>query len=439
MRKILSNLLSKPGLALVVSLLLIGVPVSVSAGTVGTVFTYQGNLTDGGSPANGQYDFEFKLFDDASGGAQIGSPIVKDNVDVTDGFFSVELDFGSVFNGQALYLEIGVRPGASGGAFNLFTGRQELTPTPYALGLRPGAVIEGSGTLLSAISTGGGPNPAAVYGESNSNSGRGVFGKASATSGSNSGVRGETTSTNGGAIGVYGLAISSSAAGSGVKGQNNGVDGYGVWGQGGSGATGVLGQAHSATKHGVWAYNSGAGVALRAENDSGNIIEAWDMSPVNRRFYVSNAGDVVADAAYSSAGADFAEVLPAAAGLEPAEVLVIGPDGKLTRSSRPFQTNVVGVYSTKPGFVGGSGPDSDLTGKIPLAVVGIVPVKASAENGAIHPGDSLTSSATPGHAMRADSITVDGITFYPSGVIIGKALENLDKGSGVIQMLVILQ
>ena len=81
----------------------------------------------------------------------------------------------------------------------------------------------------------------------------------------------------------------------------------------------------------------------------------------------------------------------------------------------------------------------DGAGKIPLAVVGVVPVKASAENGPIRPGDLLTTASTPGHAMRAEPMTVNGVTFYPSGVIIGKALEGLEKGTGVIRMLVMLQ
>jgi hypothetical protein len=62
----------------------------------------------------------------------------------------------------------------------------------------------------------------------------------------------------------------------------------------------------------------------------------------------------------------------------------------------------------------------------------MVPVKVSAENGPIQPGDLLTSSVTPGHAMRAG---VDP----PIGTIIGKAMQALETGTGVIQMLVVLQ
>jgi hypothetical protein len=99
---------------------------------VGTGFTYQGYLTDGGSPADGQYDLEFELYDDAS--TQVGSTITVDDETVTDGLFTVELDFGSgVFDGEARYLKIGVRPGDSNGDFTPLTPRQALTAAPYAL------------------------------------------------------------------------------------------------------------------------------------------------------------------------------------------------------------------------------------------------------------------------------------------------------------------
>ena len=98
---------------------------------VGTAFTYQGKLIDGGAPANGTYDFTFALYDALSGGAQVGSTVTRNGVTVTEGLFTVQLDFGAVFDGTALYLEIGVRPG-SGGAYTTLAPRQALTATPYA-------------------------------------------------------------------------------------------------------------------------------------------------------------------------------------------------------------------------------------------------------------------------------------------------------------------
>jgi len=125
-------------------------------------------------------------------------------------------------------------------------------------------------------------------------------------------------------------------------------------------------------------------------------------------------------------------MLPAVGDLEPGDVLVIGPDGRLMRSSAAYQPTVVGVYSTEPGFLGGMRDGEDMEGQVPLAVVGVVPVKASAENGAIQPGDMLVASSIPGHAMRAGA--------NPSvGTVIGKALAGLDSETGVILMLVVLQ
>jgi hypothetical protein len=118
--------------------------------SVGTAFTYQGRLADGGSSANGTYDFEFELYDTASGGTQVGSTVTKDDVTLTDGLFTVELDFGGVFDGTGLWLNIGVRPGSSTGAYTALTPRQSLTPVPYALAL-PGLWTQQNTTSPNVI------------------------------------------------------------------------------------------------------------------------------------------------------------------------------------------------------------------------------------------------------------------------------------------------
>jgi hypothetical protein len=100
---------------------------------LGTAFTYQGSLTDGGVPATGNYDFEFSLYNAESLGTQVGSTVPKGNVPVTDGLFTVQLDFGGVFDGTALWLQIGVAPGGSPGPYTPLTPRQALTATPYAI------------------------------------------------------------------------------------------------------------------------------------------------------------------------------------------------------------------------------------------------------------------------------------------------------------------
>ena len=99
---------------------------------IGPAFTYQGSLTDGGSPANGAFDFEFKLFNDASVGTQVGSTVTKGDVVTSEGIFTVELGFGDVFDGTAYWLEIWVRPGASTGSYQQLLPRQPLTAVPYA-------------------------------------------------------------------------------------------------------------------------------------------------------------------------------------------------------------------------------------------------------------------------------------------------------------------
>src|SRR6266496_2303670 len=84
-----------------------------------TTITYQGRLSDGGAPANGTYDLEFKLYDAAN--AQVGPTETREDVPVVNGGFTVQLDFGSVFDGSARTLEISVRPGASVGPFTTLT------------------------------------------------------------------------------------------------------------------------------------------------------------------------------------------------------------------------------------------------------------------------------------------------------------------------------
>ena len=109
-------------------------PGNVDAQTaLGTNFTYQGYLTDNDTPANGAYDLQFKLYDALSNGVQIGSTVTQEDVAVTKGVFTVELDFGEgAFDGNARYLEIGVRAGDSADPYTTLTPRQPLTAAPYA-------------------------------------------------------------------------------------------------------------------------------------------------------------------------------------------------------------------------------------------------------------------------------------------------------------------
>ncbi len=99
----------------------------------GTTFTYQGRLTDAGLPAEGAFDFQFRLFDSVTGGTQSGPTVLRDDVPVTGGLFTVALDFGAAFAGSKRFLDVGVRPAASTGGYVGLAPRQELTSGPTAL------------------------------------------------------------------------------------------------------------------------------------------------------------------------------------------------------------------------------------------------------------------------------------------------------------------
>src|SRR5688572_5178352 len=75
-----------------------------------SAFTYQGKLNNDGAPVSGAYQFQFKLFDAALGGNQIGNTLTDIPATVNDGVFAVSLDFGaSSFDGSPRFLQIGVR------------------------------------------------------------------------------------------------------------------------------------------------------------------------------------------------------------------------------------------------------------------------------------------------------------------------------------------
>ena len=159
------------------------------------------------------------------------------------------------------------------------------------------------------------------------------------------------------------------------------------------------------------------------------------------KFRVDLNGVAYADGGYQSSGADFAEsvaVRGARAEYEPGDVLEIDPKAHrgVMLSEHPYATLVAGIYSTKPGLLASPRTIDDpavKSSEVPLAIVGIVPCKVTAENGAIAPGDLLVTSSRPGYAMKGTDRR------RMLGAVIGKALEPLPHGKGVIQVLVTLQ
>ena len=142
----------------------------------------------------------------------------------------------------------------------------------------------------------------------------------------------------------------------------------------------------------------------------------------------------------ANCGADYAESVGVSGDrtkYEPGDILVIDPDapGKFLKSNQAYSTLVAGIYSTKPGFVGRLHPEDANADKteVPMAMVGRVPTKVTAENGPIKVGDLLVASSTPGRAMKGTDRT------QMLGAVVGKALDSLDSGTGVIEVLVTLQ
>jgi len=127
---------------------------NIVAAPLGTAFTYQGQLADGGSAANGVYDLKFTLFDTNSGGSAIAGPVTNATVAVSNGLFTVTLDFGSgIFIGDARWLEVAVQTNGGSG-FTTLTPRQQLTPAPYAF-YAPSAGTANSASNLLGVLAGG--------------------------------------------------------------------------------------------------------------------------------------------------------------------------------------------------------------------------------------------------------------------------------------------
>lgn len=266
-----------------------------------------------------------------------------------------------------------------------------------------------------------------------------VFAATSGFSCSSAAVRGDSSSTDG----VEGF----SSSGDGVRG-GSATNGRGVYGSSDSGDA-VYGQSTSGIAVDGFSGSS-TGVVGRSFSGT-HLFEGIDAQANNVRFAVERAtGNVLADGSYSGP-ADFAEMMPITGVKNDygvGDVLVIGPDGKLTRSGKPNATNLAGVYSAKPGFLG----DTEIAAhgieyydaqptheRLAVGLIGIMPVKVTDENGRIQPGDLLTVSSTPGHAMKAKSVMINGVEIYPTGTIVGKALESWEQGAGMIQVLVTLR
>jgi hypothetical protein len=318
-----------------------------------------------------------------------------------------------------------------------------------------------------------GENTGSGYGVGGSSvSGNGVIGTAAgahAGGGQNNGVIGHTTTSDSGVWGDNtgsGAGVSgTSAHGSGIIGQGswNGVQGVtaspsasGAWGEntgrgngvGGrtAGGTGLIGQggfngvqgttANSATS-GVWGENTGSGYGVGGKSAGG--IGVYGTGSPAARFdgdVIINGGSIRMQSGGDVIFADFEEDFDALeANLEPGTVMVIGENNALRPCHVPYDKRVAGVISGGGRFCPGIVLErqSNLSNGVPIALIGKVCCKVDASHAAVDVGDLLTTSSTPGNAMKVTEQQ------KALGSIIGKALASLSHGRGLIPILVALQ
>lgn len=513
--------------------------------TAATAFTYQGQLSHSEELANDTFDFIFTLYNAENEGVKIAETDAQTaTLQVENGAFTNLLDFGqqAFVNGPA-WLEIQVRK-TNVGAYAALSPRQFISAAPYAtyanqtswsgirglpIGFADGVdndtiYTAGSGLLLQggAFSVDTGVIQARVLNTcSEGQSIQSIAANGAVTCETDTiGLTNPVSFLN--AEATNGVAISSETTNSNALVARNASDEYpAIFAENSKSSQSIVGRTNGeqasaifarnlntnatasiASPFGIYAHgNSNAGGIFSTSSDNDILAALTDINgELNIRFRVRSNGDVFADGTFTPNGADFAELLPGVGGTEPGDVLIIDPDGQLALSTTPNSSAIAGVYSTKPGILGGATgatgvfssaseasnadnqqahtqesqePSADgqmaspkrsrlneaniiaalnnalntsdtaiaslYSNKIPLAVVGVVPTKAVNENGAIQPGDLLTSSSTPGHAMKALPVDVGGFEIYRTGTIIGKALEPLTEGTGVISVLLVLQ
>ncbi len=538
--------------------ILLGGLASAAAQTpLGTEFTYQGLLKDGGSPAGGDYDFVFRLYDADTDGTQIGSDFPVDDWPVVDGLFTLQLDFGAgAFDSDARWIEIDVRAGARGGDYTTLSPRQPVTAAPVALYALDGPGSAGywaaSGSDIHNTNSGnvgiGTSSPAWQLEVANPAAGGSVeigvtaddaggalavysstypfphfadrvslFTHAVTATGLDLRADGATSDirfytggfgpsnermriTDAGHVGIgtdspdnailHVVRPAESSADFAIRGdhpdgigiQGTSEDGYGVLGLGGGiGGIGVFGWGAGESTTGVFGVAFGEGsyagyfngrgyfgaevgiqvpdpqatldvlsyssqTAIRGVTSAGGY-GVYGFSPSGVGVYgASSTGyagffnGTVSVNVLEIVGADVAEKFPvseAAGVIEPGMVMEIDPEnaGKLRVARGAYNRRVAGVVSGA-----GDIPVGAVLGNLPgcedapaIALSGRVWVQCDAGEHAISPGDLLTTSDTPGYAMKVTEQA------RAQGAILGKAMTSLSSGEGLVLVLVTLQ
>lgn len=308
----------------------------------------------------------------------------------------------------------------------------------------------GNGTALNSIVNNTYGTAAAVKGEVNSiyaNFGTaGIYGLSSGTGGYAGLFYASNPSGNGPALVALtegngdGIRANAGGTGNGVEGSSDG-NGNGIYGFTPSFGTGRAARFDNFNNSNanpavhITTTGTGSGLFVNHTGTSGNIaIFQSGNSNVAR---IDKTGRGFFNNGTQTGGADLAEAFDVNGNtndFEPGDVLVISADKDRTveKSTEPYSTLVAGVYATKPGILlTEENIDSELTGKVPMGVVGVIPTKVCLEGGPIKRGDLLVTSSIPGVAMRANRAKVE------VGQVLGKALQEFDSAiSGKINVLV---
>jgi trimeric autotransporter adhesin len=185
---------------------------------------------------------------------------------------------------------------------------------------------------------------------------------------------------------------------------------------------------------GISTLGQGSVLRLNHRGPSGDLAEFQVNGVTQVRF--TRDGTAYFNGGTKNKGADVAEAFAVegrASHYEPGDVLAVSTrtDRTVEKAAGAYSTGVVGVYATRPGVLLAETDLDSLGNTVPVGVIGVIPTKVTAENGAIRRGDLLVTARTPGHAMRGTDRS------RMLGATVGKALEEFTgPGHGVIKVLV---